>query len=129
MSSSFGFCMIFAACLALFFSAFTLAAPTSDLEKRDYSGRATYFYVGLGSCGQTNIDSDYIVALNPTTYAGGAHCGKKIQITDNSGNHAVATVRDTCPGCSSGDLDMSPSLFKHFESLSKGTFEVEWEFL
>ncbi|KAG6866385.1 hypothetical protein C0991_004668 [Blastosporella zonata] len=129
MSSSFGFYMIFAACLTAFFSALTLAAPAS-IEKREYTGRATYFEVGLGSCGQTNVDSDYIVALNPTTYAGGAHCGKKIQITDKAtGVHAVATVRDTCPGCGVDDLDMSPSLFSHFENLSKGVFEVEWNFL
>ncbi|KAG5722863.1 hypothetical protein E4T56_gene6058 [Termitomyces sp. T112] len=125
MSSSFGFYMIFAACLAALFSVLTLAAPAPALEKRDHSGKAVWFNVGLGSCGQTNVDSDYIVALNPKTYAGGAHCGKKIRITDKAtGVSAIATVRDTCPGC-----DMSPSLFSHFESLDKGTFKVEWNFL
>ncbi|KNZ74866.1 hypothetical protein J132_05864 [Termitomyces sp. J132] len=150
MSSSFGFYMIFAACLAALFSVLTLAAPAPALEKRDHSGKvsaipayseisscwphsqAVWFNVGLGSCGQTNVDSDYIVALNPKTYAGGAHCGKKIRITDKAtGVSAIATVRDTCPGCGTGDLGtyMSPSLFSHFESLDKGTFKVEWSFL
>ncbi|KAG6891497.1 hypothetical protein C0992_005636 [Termitomyces sp. T32_za158] len=122
--------MVFAACFAAFFSVFALAAPASELEKRDYSGKATWFNVGLGSCGQTNVNSDYIVALSPATYAGGAHCGKKIRITDKAtGVSATATVRDTCPGCGAGDLDMSPSLFSHFEPLDKGTFQLEWNFL
>ncbi|KAG6816579.1 hypothetical protein H0H87_004879 [Tephrocybe sp. NHM501043] len=116
--------------IAAFFSAFTLAAPAPGLEKWGFSGKATYFEVGLGSCGQTNVNSDYIVALSPSTYAGGSRCGKQVKITDKAtGTHAVATVRDTCPGCSAGDLDMSPSLFSHFENLDKGTFQVEWEFL
>ncbi|KAG6861159.1 hypothetical protein C0995_003168 [Termitomyces sp. Mi166 len=105
MSSAIGFYKIFAACLAAFFSVLTLAAPAPELQKREYSGKATWFNVGLGSCGQTNVDSDYIVALNPSTYAGGAHCGKKIRVTDKAtGVSATATVRDTCPSCGTGDL-------------------------
>ncbi|KAF8070779.1 RlpA-like double-psi beta-barrel-protein domain-containing protein-containing protein [Lyophyllum atratum] len=128
MSSSFGFIMILAACLAALFSAVAIAAPTADIEKRSFLGKATYFAVGLGSCGQTNVDSDYIVALNPERYEGGSHCGKKVRITV-SGKSATATVRDTCPGCGPGDLDMSPSLFKHFASLDKGIFQMKWNFI
>ncbi|KAF5380417.1 hypothetical protein D9615_004720 [Tricholomella constricta] len=129
MSSSLGFYTLFTT-LAAFFFALTLAAPTSELRTRDFGGKATYFAVGLGSCGQQNVDSDYIVALNPSTYAGGAHCGKQLRITGKaSGASATATVRDKCPGCGPGDLDMSPSLFSHFEPLEKGTFQVEWKFL
>ncbi|KAG6836559.1 hypothetical protein H0H93_006786 [Arthromyces matolae] len=105
MSNSFGFYMIIAAAFVALFSTLSVAAPASELQKRDYTGKATWFYVGLGSCGETNVDTDYIVALNPTMYASGSHCGKQIQITDAaSGVSATATVRDTCPGCGVDDL-------------------------
>ncbi|GLB37776.1 putative non-catalytic module family expn protein [Lyophyllum shimeji] len=128
MATSFGFYMLFAAWLAAFFSAVAVAAPA--VEKRGLLGKATYYAVGLGSCGQTNTDSEYVVALNPVTYAGGSHCGKQVKITDKTtGTTATATVRDTCPGCGINDLDMSPSLFQHFASLDKGVFQMEWTFI
>ena len=74
-----------------------------------------------------------------------------VKITDiRTGKTANAMVRDSCPGCGSNDLgmfappllvnktqhlswvlvlDMSPSLFQHFEPLSKGTFRIKWFFL
>ncbi|KAG6809305.1 hypothetical protein H0H92_000763 [Tricholoma furcatifolium] len=114
MSSSFGFYMIFSALLTAFFSTVTLATPVHTFPKRDFSGRATYFEVGLGSCGKTNVDSDYIVALNPTTYAKGVHCGKQVRITDkSSGVSATATVEDTCPECGDGDLGIDRVVRRH----------------
>lgn len=32
--------------------------------KRGFTGEATYYATGLGACGQVNVDSDFIVALN-----------------------------------------------------------------
>ncbi|KAG5642125.1 hypothetical protein DXG03_003597 [Asterophora parasitica] len=128
MSSSSSFYTVFTALLAAFFSTLALAAPTSsNIVARDFTGRATYFEVGLGSCGWTNVDTDYIVALSPSTYAGGVHCGKQITIT-NSGISATATVVDTCPGCGPDDLDMSPSLFARFQPLAQGVFQMGWNF-
>lgn len=46
----------------------TSAAPvntTAHLSKRAFSGRATYYDVGLGACGQYNVASDFIVAVGP----------------------------------------------------------------
>ncbi|RDB25330.1 hypothetical protein Hypma_007562 [Hypsizygus marmoreus] len=130
MQSSFGLYTLFIACFALAFSAVGIAVPvesSSSLTKRDLTGKATWFNVGLGSCGLTNVDSDYIVALSP---AQGSHCNQQIRITDETtGVSATATVRDTCPGCGADDLDLSPSLFSHFESLDKGTFQVNWSFI
>lgn len=69
---------IFLAALISLFVPLVAAAPTSDLETRgsSYSGRGTYFAVGLGACGVTNVDSDYIVALSTADYGSGQHCGK-----------------------------------------------------
>lgn len=118
--------------LALFSAVF--AAPASeaygrDLSKRNFSGRATFFYVGLGNCGDTNVDSDWIVALATSTYSNGAHCNQQIKITDSKGTSHVATVKDSCPSCGDGDLDLSPSLFQAFTSLDAGVFQMTWEFV
>ena len=44
----------------------------TTLEKRaSYSGRATFYDVGLGACGGYNVASDYIVAQNSQQYGGG----------------------------------------------------------
>lgn len=42
------------------------AVGTSDLEKRGYSGKATWYNAGLGACGKWNSGSDKIVALSPS---------------------------------------------------------------
>ncbi|EIM85072.1 riboflavin-aldehyde forming enzyme [Stereum hirsutum FP-91666 SS1] len=99
----------------------------SPLETRSKSGRGTFFAVGLGACGNTNSDSDHIVALATADYDNGAHCGKKISITAN-GKTSTATVEDECPGCSSGDLDMSPSLFDKFANEDVGVVKVTWKY-
>ena len=38
--------------------------------------QATYYDVGLGACGQTNKNSDYIVALSKDDFNNKATCGK-----------------------------------------------------
>ncbi|THH13223.1 hypothetical protein EW146_g6970 [Bondarzewia mesenterica] len=113
---------------ALFITLFAcaLSAFAGTIEKRN-SGRGTFFEVGLGACGNTNTDSDLIVALAAADYANGSHCGQQITITAN-GKTATATVEDKCPGCSSGDLDMSPSLFQTFAAESVGVVQVTWSF-
>ncbi|EIM80659.1 barwin-like endoglucanase, partial [Stereum hirsutum FP-91666 SS1] len=80
---------------------------------------------GLGACGTTNTDSDYIVALSQADYGNGEHCGETLKITANGETH-TATVEDKCMGCSSGDLDMSPTLFQTFADESVGVVEVSW---
>ncbi|KAF9451491.1 hypothetical protein P691DRAFT_699142 [Macrolepiota fuliginosa MF-IS2] len=111
------------------------AAATSSSSATDpgtagaMSGKATWFNVGLGSCGQTNTDSELVVALATSTMSGGQSCGKNIQITDAStGKASTAKVVDTCPSCAAGDLDMSPTLFREFQSLDVGVFQVNWSF-
>ncbi|KAL0577335.1 hypothetical protein V5O48_004659 [Marasmius crinis-equi] len=124
----------------LFFVAFlytVLAAPVSpgssseeSLTRRgQFWGRATWFNVGLGNCGWTNNDGDWIVALSlGSTYENGNHCGKQVRVTAN-GVTKQATVADSCPGCGNGDLDMSPSFFQQFASLDQGVFNIDWDFV
>ncbi|TFL07183.1 RlpA-like double-psi beta-barrel-protein domain-containing protein-containing protein [Pterulicium gracile] len=103
------------------------AAPAStSLETRwGRSGKASWFNVGLGSCGQYSSDSDMLVAVSPGAFSSGIHCGQKISVSAN-GHSVTATVLDKCPSCGDGDLDMSPALFQKFNDLGKGVFSVSW---
>ncbi|KAI0262548.1 riboflavin-aldehyde forming enzyme [Gloeopeniophorella convolvens] len=118
--------MFFPAFFAAFFACLVsvLAGP---LKTRSESGRGTWFDVGLGACGEYNVNSDLIVALATPDYANGAHCDKKITITAN-GRTATALVRDECPSCAQGSIDMSPSLFQHFAGLDVGVVQVTWQY-
>ncbi|KAI1760574.1 RlpA-like double-psi beta-barrel-protein domain-containing protein-containing protein [Hypoxylon sp. FL1150] len=96
-----------------------------------YSGDMTYYTPGLGACGKYNSESDHIVALAPAQYGSDANpnkakvCGRKINI-HYAGKTASATVVDKCPGCASGSIDVSPSVFKQLASLDKGRVKVTW---
>ena len=101
----------------------------NSLAKRQtYSGRATYYAVGLGACGWYNSPGDYIVALNTAQYGGGypgPNCGRSITISAN-GVQVVAQIADQCPSCGYGDLDLSEGLFKRFASTDAGVFQMNW---
>ncbi|KAL1668947.1 Non-catalytic module family EXPN protein [Schizophyllum commune] len=110
-----------------------LPATGSEMAKRgDHSGQATYYEVGEGACGWYSQDSEWVVALDSATYAGGGHCGKTITMTatkeDGSTATGTATVVDECPSCAEGSVDLSPSFFQNFESLDKGVFQMSWNF-
>jgi len=114
------------------------AYPTYTTEVVDdanaIEGRATWFYVGLGACGYTDTDNDWIVALNEAQYdtPHGVYCNRFLVVeNEQNGATAVAKVRDMCPGCSYGSLDMSPDLFKAISTggLDEGTFPIKWSWL
>ncbi|KAH9939233.1 RlpA-like double-psi beta-barrel-protein domain-containing protein-containing protein [Epithele typhae] len=108
------------------------AVPEAALEKRvTHTGRGTFFNVGLGACGKTNVDSDHIVAIPSSRFANGDHCEQFVQITNTKTKKtALALVRDSCPGCGGGDLDMSPSLFQALgATLDQGVMTVSWHFM
>lgn len=108
---------------------------SSQLIKRDhhlakrgdgsFTGRATYYSTGIGACGHTNTDSEFVVALNANQYDASDWCGKKIKITFGK-KTKTAVIMDKCPGCSFGSLDMSPALFSYFASLDVGVFYMSW---
>lgn len=101
-----------------------------SLEKRSFSGQATYFVDGLGACGITNGPGDFIVALNTPQYGGGSpgpECFKTITI-NAGGKSAQATITDECPSCAYGSLDFSEGLFQHFNDLSVGEFPITWSY-
>ncbi|KAI1426407.1 riboflavine-aldehyde-forming enzyme [Xylaria sp. FL1777] len=89
------------------------------------SGDMTYYYPGLGYCGETNGNNDAVVALSPSELVG--KCGKIINIHRN-GKTASAKVVDKCPGCAVGSIDVSPVVFDQLANESEGRVKVTWEF-
>lgn len=87
--------------------------------------QATWFYVGLGACGYSDVDSSPVVAISAQVYNNGAECNrvslllfhislhcinlhkseKWLQITNTAtGATALGQVRDKCPGCGADDI-------------------------
>ncbi|EPQ27477.1 uncharacterized protein PFL1_05015 [Pseudozyma flocculosa PF-1] len=110
---------------------FTIISQFAALEKRGkrrYSGKGTYFYPGLGNCGGWSGNNDLMVAVPTSMYGGGKHCNKWMRIC-SSGKCVNAQVKDSCPSCSWGSLDLSPRAFKALAPLSRGVISVTWNYL
>ncbi|KAI9310830.1 RlpA-like double-psi beta-barrel-protein domain-containing protein-containing protein, partial [Dichotomocladium elegans] len=99
-----------------------------------YSGDGTWYNPGLGSCGITNTESDYIAAMNYQQMENGANpnnnpnCGRKVQIKGPDGVVTV-TITDTCPTCAHGSIDLSPIAFEKIASLGDGRVPIHWDWL
>ncbi|KAI1745103.1 RlpA-like double-psi beta-barrel-protein domain-containing protein-containing protein [Xylaria scruposa] len=98
---------------------------TIAARSESYTGDITYYQPGLGACGETNSDSDAVVAMSPAQYTG--NCGKSITITKD-GKTAKAKVVDKCPSCASGSIDVSSTVFQSLADLSVGRTTVTWSF-
>lgn len=103
----------------------------------DFSGKGTYYDTGLGACGWTNQDSDYIVAVShflyePETINGNSNnnnlCGKMIRAS-YEGKSVDVKVVDECMGCAERDLDFSPSAFSQIADKDLGRIDITWEWL
>ncbi|GAA5901935.1 RlpA-like double-psi beta-barrel domain-containing protein [Sporobolomyces salmoneus] len=103
---------------------------SSNLQKRGYSGQATWYTQGgaQGACGQYSSDSDYVVALQTSMYAGGSNCGKYVNIKNtNTGATTTAKVADQCPSCEGeGSIDLSKAAFSALGSTDQGVLPVSW---
>lgn len=118
----------------------TLAAPVPvvdgelvDVEKRiTHVGRGTWYYPGLGNCGEFNTSKDLVLAIGKGLYDqnGGGNCGQYVRIVNvANGKTAFGLTRDSCQSCSENDIDMSPALFQQIASLNTGEIKVSWSFM
>lgn len=103
---------------------------STNLQKRFDNARWTFYDVGMGACGQFNVASDFIVALNSAQFGSGypgPYCFQTITMS-YGGKTTTATVMDECPGCPYGGLDLSRGLFDFFASESAGVIYGTWDF-
>lgn len=102
----------------------------------EQKGEGTYYSTGLGACGVTNQDTDYIVAIShelfDETNTGNPNnnpvCGKKIK-ANYQGKSVEVKVTDRCEGCAYGDLDFSPSAFTQLADKSLGRIDITWDWM
>ncbi|KAI5857108.1 RlpA-like double-psi beta-barrel-protein domain-containing protein-containing protein, partial [Tricharina praecox] len=99
-------------------------------------GKATYYDTGMGSCGQEHTDSELVVAIskeimmkydtgNPNN---NPLCGKRIKCT-RGGKEVIATVVDTCPGCTPDHVDLSRAAFGDLGDFAEGNISITWAWL
>ncbi|KXN89956.1 Allergen Asp f 7 [Leucoagaricus sp. SymC.cos] len=100
------------------------------------SGQGTFYSTGLGACGITNKDSDYIAAVSHLLFDdypgyGGANsnnnpiCGRKVTAS-YKGKTVTVAITDRCEGCALDDLDFSPSAFQQLADPSLGRIDITW---
>ncbi|THH20639.1 hypothetical protein EW146_g764 [Bondarzewia mesenterica] len=104
------------------------------------TGQGTFYGTGLGACGITNTDTDYIAAVSKLLfdqYPGysGANpnsnpvCGKQIK-ANYQGKSVTITVTDRCEACQLTDLDFSPSAFSQLADQSIGRISgMTWDWI
>ncbi|KZT28160.1 hypothetical protein NEOLEDRAFT_1087834, partial [Neolentinus lepideus HHB14362 ss-1] len=103
----------------------------TGLTKRVDNAKFTWYDVGLGACGQTNVATDYVVALSVDDFGAGypgPNCFRNIQIS-YGGKTATAQVADKCPGCPAGGLDLSNGLFSYFADPSVEIIYGSWNYV
>lgn len=110
---------------------------TSLPSSGDHSGEGTFYSTGLGACGETSQDTDYIVAVSHILYENNqvngnsndnSLCGKKIKAS-YEGKSVEVTVVDSCEGCAENDLDFSPSAFSQIADQGLGRIDITWEWV
>ncbi|CAG8487866.1 9672_t:CDS:2 [Paraglomus occultum] len=111
--------------LFIVFAVMITAVYSLPLFNRQFNGQGTFYNVGLGACGQTNSDDEYVAALNVAQWGSPPNpnkapfCGKKATISGPSGTVTV-TIVDLCKSCKNGDMDLSPAAFSKIADLSEG---------
>ena len=106
----------------------TSVATTTALVTAVTANRASFYIPNnnKGACG-TPIDNEaWAVALPPSSYENGAHCGKEIRISYN-GKTLNGKVADLCPDCAGAQIDLVKGFFEQFEKTEKGVIEVDWK--
>ncbi|SAM63422.1 uncharacterized protein UBRO_03722 [Ustilago bromivora] len=113
------------------------SSSSSQATLGHYSGQATYYAPGLGACGWTNGEADYIVAISASLFdsfgSGNPNknpaCGHKIAAT-YGGKTITVSVADRCVGCAWGDLDFTSTGFSQLADMSQGRLDgLSWSWI
>ncbi|KAI7086435.1 hypothetical protein KC356_g5003 [Hortaea werneckii] len=130
--------------LIIGFSTSNLPLPSNT---DTFTGDLTYYQPGLGACGVTSTEDDFIVALShilfdeagSSTDAGGNSnenplCGRMLRATRyneeaNAQRSVDLRVVDRCTGCGVDDLDTSLKAFERLAPSASGRVDVSWAWL
>ena len=103
---------------------------TSRLAKRVDNVKWSFYDAQTGNegaCGGHISNGEFAVAMNAAQFNQG-DCGKTITLTWG-GVSVQAVIRDMCPGCPPGGLDLTPALWNQFADPGKGIiWDGSWNF-
>lgn len=108
-----------------------LAAPAAraqcSADTALTGGEATYYYAtGEGSCMFDASPGNLMVAaMNVSQYNVAAVCGQCIELNGPDGAIKVRIV-DLCPGCQTGDIDLSREAFALIADTIRGRVPITW---
>lgn len=108
------------------------AAPKGDGctdPPPERTGDATYYDAdGTGACSYPRAEAAadrMVAAMNGADYDKAAWCGACLEVDGPAGTVVVRVV-DSCPGCASGDLDLSREAFAAIAEMKAGRVKVRW---
>ncbi|KAK8120532.1 hypothetical protein PG999_004652 [Apiospora kogelbergensis] len=117
------------------------SAPSTGGGEKKFTGDITYYQPGMGSCGYDDsapkgnvvaVAKDWFMKVGNGKTSLGVNqpanilCDKTITISAK-GKTTTATIRDSCPGCAPGSIDVTEGAFMElFGSLDVGRSEVTW---
>ncbi|TFK78553.1 hypothetical protein K466DRAFT_668399 [Polyporus arcularius HHB13444] len=121
---------------AVIFAALS-AATFGHAQTSFTGGEATFYVPSVGSCGFTNTDADFIVAVDVatiTSFPGAGDdptanpmCGLQMVVTGPDGKSVTVTVADTCPSCAPGSVELTPAAFLQLANLEVGIIPgISW---
>ncbi|RLN63115.1 hypothetical protein BBP00_00004312 [Phytophthora kernoviae] len=125
---------------ALFFSALAAFGATV-VSAEYYEGDGTSYTLGDVSSGNCNFmsaistASTNYAALNNDQWDNLANCGRCAEVSciddqcEDQTTTAVVQILDRCPECSSGDLDLSPTVFKNITGSDPSRLSIRWRFV
>jgi len=91
------------------------------------TGEATFYTeIESNACNLPVAAGDLVAAFTDDDFAGSAACGRCLRVSGPLGS-VVVTVTDLCPGCSPGDVDLSPDAFAAIADPLDGRVDVSWE--
>jgi len=92
----------------------------------DRTGEATYYDAdGSGNCSFDPGGDLMVAAMNASDYDRAAWCGGCVEVDGPAGTVVVRIV-DQCPGCASGDLDLSREAFAGIAAIAQGRVPITW---
>ncbi|KAI0789749.1 hypothetical protein C8Q75DRAFT_806903 [Abortiporus biennis] len=112
------------------------ATPVLDVSKRAdppglhdvHTGEATFYNPGVGNCGETNTQVDFVVAVNIDVFNQfrSVICDDKFMSVTAFGKTVSLKIVDECVTCGPDGIDLSLAAFEIFAPPGTGEFQAQW---